>query len=220
MNTYMKISRINELIDWLDKNPIGLSWMSPQTEVRPSLIPNAGNGRFAIEDIGAGETVVLAGGIVLTVEEYNAVKSRWNFATGGQIDPNHMLLQMGTDKYAATINHTCKPNCYVSGQMCIKTLTNIKKDEELSVDYGTIHDDDVLQFENCQCGFVECRTYVTGKDWLSSDFQKANRFTLHLFEKIKGTNDQAKLEQLKRLQKIDLNKSELLKKEYEALIND
>ena len=60
----MKISRINELIDWLEEKPIGLSWTSPQTEVRQSLLPNGGNGRFATEDIDAGETVVLAGGII------------------------------------------------------------------------------------------------------------------------------------------------------------
>ena len=126
---------------------------------------------------------------------------------------------MGTGQYAATVNHTCKPNCYVSGQLCMKTITDVKKNEELSIDYGTVHDSDVYTVEKCKCGFNECRTYITGKDWLSTDFQKTNRFSLHIFEKIKNISNDDKLAQLNKLQKIDLNKSKLLKKEYEVLIN-
>ena len=75
-------------------------------------------------------------------------------------------FQVGYDRYALPsensrgryINHSCEPNCVVSGRSIV-TERNIEKGEELTFDYST--DVDWPGFKmTCRCGSSKCRGTV------------------------------------------------------------
>ena len=63
---------------------------------------------------------------------------------------------------ARLINHSCNPNCEVEGEglkLWISSLTEIKKGEELTYDYGFGYDSDYKQFP-CKCRSKNCCGYI------------------------------------------------------------
>ena len=55
---------------------------------------------------------------------------------------------------ARLINHSCSQNCEVEGtglKLWISAIKDIKKDDELTCDYGFSYDCDYKQFP-CKCG--------------------------------------------------------------------
>ena len=63
---------------------------------------------------------------------------------------------------ARLINHSCNPNCEVSGtglKLWIYAIRDIKKDEELSYDYGFSFDQDFKDYP-CNCGSKKCVGYI------------------------------------------------------------
>ena len=70
---------------------------------------------------------------------------------------------------ARLINHSCNPNCEVledNKQLWIFALRDIKKDEELTYDYGFSFDKDYKQYV-CKCGAKNCVGYIVreGSRW-------------------------------------------------------
>ena len=70
---------------------------------------------------------------------------------------------------ARLINHSCEPNCEVTGsglKVWVYAIKNIKKNEELSYDYGFSFDKDYKQFP-CKCGTKNCVGYIVrqGSRW-------------------------------------------------------
>ena len=70
---------------------------------------------------------------------------------------------------ARLINHSCNPNCEVEGRglkLWIKSIKKIKKDEELTYDYGFSYDQDYKEFP-CNCGSQNCCGYIVreGSRW-------------------------------------------------------
>ena len=70
---------------------------------------------------------------------------------------------------ARLINHSCEPNCEVFGEgkkIWIYAMTNIKKGDELSYDYGFRYDDDYKNYP-CKCGTNKCVGYIVreGSRW-------------------------------------------------------
>ena len=70
---------------------------------------------------------------------------------------------------ARLINHSCNPNCEVTGsglKIWVHALKNIKKNDELSYDYGFSYDKDYKQFP-CRCGSSNCIGYIVreGSRW-------------------------------------------------------
>tara|TARA_B100001248_G_scaffold261186_1_gene251513 strand:+ start:4431 stop:4967 length:537 start_codon:yes stop_codon:yes gene_type:complete len=75
---------------------------------------------------------------------------------------------------ARYINHSCRPNCEVkilNGHIWIYSLKNIKKDDELSYDYGYEFDKDDYVDHICLCGSKNCIGYIISSD----DRQKFRR---------------------------------------------
>ena len=63
---------------------------------------------------------------------------------------------------ARLINHSCDPNCEVDGvglKLWIYSLRDIKKNEELTYDYGFSFDKDYKDFP-CRCGAKKCVGYI------------------------------------------------------------
>ena len=71
---------------------------------------------------------------------------------------------------ARFINHSCKPNCEVqikNGHIWIYSIRNIKKNEELSYDYGYEFDEDDYSDHKCCCGSKNCIGYIiSSDDWV------------------------------------------------------
>ena len=70
---------------------------------------------------------------------------------------------------ARLINHSCEPNCEVAGsglKVWVYAIKDIKKNEELSYDYGFSYDKDYKKFP-CRCGSKNCVGYIVreGSRW-------------------------------------------------------
>ena len=70
---------------------------------------------------------------------------------------------------ARLINHSCNPNCEVledNKQLWIFAMRNVKKNEELTYDYGFNFDKDYKQYV-CKCGSKNCVGYIVreGSRW-------------------------------------------------------
>ena len=77
---------------------------------------------------------------------------------------------------ARLINHSCDPNCEVFGEgmkIWIFAMKNIKKNEELSYDYGFSFDEDYRNFP-CRCKSNKCVGYIIrqGSRWRVRDRKK------------------------------------------------
>ena len=81
---------------------------------------------------------------------------------------------------ARLINHSCNPNCEVSGKglkLSIYALRDIQNGEELSYDYGFSYDKDYKQFP-CKCGQKNCVGYIVRSEsrWrINKKFQNLNK---------------------------------------------
>lgn len=77
-----------------------------------------------------------------------------------QISPNLYLSPSG--QYDDYVNHSCDPNCAVFFQdddIVLKTIKNIRPEEQLSFDYGTIIFNEPTTFE-CNCSSGLCRKII------------------------------------------------------------
>ena len=88
---------------------------------------------------------------------------------------------------ARLINHSCDPNCEVTGtglKLWIAAIKDIKKGEELSYDYGFSYDKDYKQFP-CKCGKNNCVGYIvrSGSRWrINKKFKKQKNLINNLFQ--------------------------------------
>jgi uncharacterized protein len=68
---------------------------------------------------------------------------------------------------ARYINHSCDPNCevdIVKNRIWISSIKNIKKDQELTYDYGYPFDKDDYNDHECKCGLKNCVGYIVSQD--------------------------------------------------------
>ena len=82
---------------------------------------------------------------------------------------------------ARLINHSCDPNCEVDGvglKLWIYSLRDIKKNEELTYDYGFSFDKDYKDFP-CRCGAKKCVGYIVNSQsrWRVKNSKKK----IHIF---------------------------------------
>ena len=90
--------------------------------------------------------------------------------------------------HARLINHSCNPNCEVeinNNQIWISTIKNIKKNAELTYNYGYSYDADYVDHV-CKCGSYKCVGYILDEDHWSKlkGKKKINpQFTFRLVSK-------------------------------------
>ena len=68
--------------------------------------------------------------------------------------------------YARFINHSCEPNCEVEitdNQIWISSIKKVKKDDELTYNYGYPFDSD-FDDHVCKCGSKKCVGYILSYD--------------------------------------------------------
>ena len=138
-------------------------------KIKKSNIDN--RGVYAAKNIKAGKIIIYYKGKLITKKEtetnpkYDNDKAIYLFNLNSRYDMD------GDFEYndARLINHTCNPNCEVAGKglkLWIFALRDIKKNEELSYDYGFGFDEDYKQFP-CKCGSKKCCGFIVreGSRW-------------------------------------------------------
>ena len=75
----------------------------------------------------------------------------------------------GTPSYnkAKYINHSCNPNCEVdiiNNEIWISSIKKIKKNQELTYDYGYSFDKDDFKDHLCKCGAKNCIGFIISSD--------------------------------------------------------
>ncbi len=143
-------------------------------------------GLYAADDIKKGTKIIQYKGKIITIKEsetnpkYDNDKAIYLFNINKKFDLD------GDFKFniARLINHSCEPNCEVDGigyKLWVYAIKDIKKNEELTYDYGFGFDENYKDFP-CKCGSRNCCGYIVreGSRWrikkkkvnLISDFLK------------------------------------------------
>ena len=139
-------------------------------------------GLYAKRDIAKGTRIIEYKGKIITRRQseenpkYDNEKAIYLFNLNKRYDLD------GDFKFntARLINHSCEPNCEVTGsglKVWVYAIKNIKKNEELTYDYGFSYDHDYKQFP-CKCSSKRCCWYIVreGSRWrINKKLRKSTR---------------------------------------------
>ena len=162
--------------------PMGVCFLTPKA--RPTATPGKGYGSVASEPISAGEVVAAFGGRCVTRDEFDLLPTSQQVRSV-QIDEHLYMAGAPEPEPADFINHSCDPNCVVSGTVMLVACRDIAVGEELGYDYATTDGSDYDEFE-CLCGSLACRGKVSGHDWMLPELQLRYRgsFSPYLAKRI------------------------------------
>lgn len=128
-----------------------------------------GRGCFAVEPIAAGQVIAAFGGRCLTRDEFDLLPTQQQVRSIQVAE--QLFLSGATDPEPSDfINHSCEPNCGMSGNTVVVALRDIEVGEHLTYDYAMSDGSDYDEFE-CACGTTACRGKVTGHDWMLPELQ-------------------------------------------------
>jgi len=143
-------------------------------KVRDSKIH--GRGIFAIKDIPKKTKIVEYKGKKITKKQADKIYEKSvesaeknnNSITTYLFELNKKYDLDGNikDNIAKYINHSCNPNCEVVNEddhIWIYSIKDIKKDEEISFDYGFPLED--YKDHVCKCGSKNCIGYIVKKKY-------------------------------------------------------
>jgi len=158
------------------------SVLSEKVEIRGGAVHK--KGMYAKNLIQQGEIVFIKGGHIL---------KRQHIFSSGTINSYHPISDdyfLGAtnaeeeDAIKLYINHSCNPNCGLRGEITFISMRDIQSDEELTIDYAFVDNED-YSFE-CNCGQSNCRRIITGRDWMQRNIQNryVKYFATYLKEKI------------------------------------
>lgn len=112
-----------------------------------------GRGLFAKGDIPPSTRVASFSGAPRWV--WDIPEQYWPYTV--QVDYDRYVLPRRSSR-ARYINHSCEPNCAVSGRSIV-TLRRITRGEELTFDYSSDVDWPGFRMA-CKCGSSECRKVI------------------------------------------------------------
>ena len=128
-------------------------------------------GLYASRNIGKGTKIIEYKGKIITIKQSEENPKFDNGKAIYLFNLNKKYDLDGDFKFntARLINHSCDPNCEVAGsglKVWVYAIKDIRKDEELSYDYGFSYDKDYKQFP-CRCKSVKCVGYIVreGSRW-------------------------------------------------------
>ena len=135
-----------------------------------------GNGLFAAKNIKKGLKIIEYIGEKITRKEGDKRASKQikygknNNGTGKvyvfELNKHYDIDGNVKYNYARNINHSCNPNCEVEiidNRIWIISIKNIKKNTELSYNYGYSYDEDYID-HICRCGSSKCIGYILDED--------------------------------------------------------
>jgi|TARA_B100000749_G_scaffold271208_1_gene251837 hypothetical protein len=150
--------------------------------VKKSNIDRNGKGLYATQDIKEGTRIIDYVGKIITKkqteesERFDNSKPIYLFNLNNRYDLDGDVKS----NIARLINHSCSNNCDYEGKglkLWVVAVKNIKKNEELTCDYGFSYDSDYKQFP-CKCSSKNCVGYIVreGSRWrINKKFKKTNR---------------------------------------------
>lgn len=136
-----------------------------------------GKGIFAKQDIRKGETIIEYKGKKITKKESEIIslkteeKAKSNHNLGAvyifELNRKYDLDGNIPNNPAKYINHSCNPNAETeqdeNDRIWIVALRNIKKDEEISYNYG--YDFENYKENKCICGSKNCIGFIVAKKY-------------------------------------------------------
>ena len=138
-------------------------------KIKKSNIDN--RGLYASQDIKDGTKIIEYKGKVVSKKKVEQDSKFDNDKAIYLFNLNKKYDLDGDFRYntARLINHSCNPNCEVSGvglKVWVYAIRDIKKGEELSYDYGFGFDEYYKDFP-CRCGSKNCVGYIVreGSRW-------------------------------------------------------
>ena len=150
-------------------------------KIKKSKIDN--RGLYAATNIKKNTKIIEYKGKIITVKETETNPKFDNDKAIYLFNLNKKYDLDGDFKYntARLINHSCDPNCEVDGvglKLWIYAVKDIKKNEELTYDYGFSFDKDYKDFP-CRCGAKKCVGFIVNSQ---------SRWRIKKSKKRKSTN--------------------------------
>ena len=150
-------------------------------KIKKSNIDN--RGLYAATNIKKNTKIIEYKGKIITVKETETNPKFDNNKAIYLFNLNKKYDLDGDFKYntARLINHSCDPNCEVDGvglKLWIYAIKDIKKNEELTYDYGFSFDKDYRDFP-CRCGTKKCVGFIVNSQ---------SRWRIKKSKKRKSTN--------------------------------
>ena len=138
-------------------------------------------GLFASKNIKKGTKIIYYTGKIITKKQtennpkFDNDKAIYLFNLNNRYDLDGDFVY----NTARLINHSCDPNCEVEGKglkLWISSIKDIKKNEELTYDYGFSFDENYKDFP-CKCGSKNCCGYIVreGSRWRIKKKEKSNK---------------------------------------------
>jgi len=122
-----------------------------------------GNGLFAKKDIKKGKIIALIKGPIINHvvvdKKTSTIGPNWiGIGKNKWINPERIFNH---------INHSCDPNVGIKGSRTVVSLRNIKKSEEISIDYSITEEDILWKLhKKCKCGSKKCRKIIKAIQFL------------------------------------------------------
>lgn len=162
-------------------------WISPKIEIKNT--GTRGKGMFATAPILKGEKVIIWGGNYVNKEQAEKAKSDCKLIM--QFDEDLFSVENRGESRSYFINHSCDPNLWMKDSFSLETMKDIDMGEELTADYALWEaDENKISNWECQCGSINCRHRITGKDWQIPELQEKykNHFLPLITKRIKNLN--------------------------------
>lgn len=163
-----------------------LSWLTKKAHKKKTIY---GFGIFAKENIKKDERVIVFGGYVMNVRQFNALSEKMKSYPFQIADDLYFgLSKIGEVEDADYLNHSCDANCGFGGEITITAMRDIKKEEEITIDYAMCLSSQKITPMECRCDSKLCRKKITSRDWKKKDLQKryAGFFEPFLEKKMKN----------------------------------
>ena len=149
-------------------------------KIKKSKIDN--RGLYAATNIKKDAKIIEYKGKIITVKETEVNPKFDNDKAIYLFNLNKRYDLDGDFKYntARLINHSCDPNCEVDGvglKLWIYSIKDIKKNDELTYDYGFSFDKDYKDFP-CRCGTKKCVGFIVNSQsrWRIKKSKKRKSF--------------------------------------------
>ena len=152
-------------------------------KIKKSKIDNRGRGLYATKDIKEGTRIINYTGKIITNKQVDESDKFDNNKPIYLFTLNKRYTLDGDFPWntAGLINHSCNNNCDYNGKglkIWITSIRDIKKDEEITCDYGFSFDkQDYTQFP-CKCGSKNCCGFIIREEsrWrLNRKFAMSNK---------------------------------------------
>ncbi len=134
---------------------------------------NLGKGIFAKADIKKDEILFIVKGTIKKNEygpEFSVEGPNWL-----ALAKNKWLSPFDNNPWRY-INHSCNPNVGLKGKVTVVAMKNIRKNEQITIDYSITEDDPYWKMK-CNCEQTNCRKIIRSARFLSRTlFKKYKKY--------------------------------------------